>query len=98
LDIEPEIITKLDALGFRYPRPTDDITLSTHNPRKVEGLGEAIQLIHRMLRSHGFRRKGKKERISTQAGQMIVNNLLTVDGGANPRKYGGENSASPWLS
>lgn len=76
-DIEPEIITRLDTLGFRYTRLTDDITLSTNDPRRVGGLGEAIQLIHRMLSSHGFRRKGKKERISTQAGQMIVNNVLT---------------------
>ena len=76
-DVEPEIITQLAVMGFRYTRLTDDITISTNDPRAVKQLDKAIQLIHGMLRSRGFRRKGKKERISTQRGPMMVNNVLT---------------------
>lgn len=76
-DFEPEIIARLAVMGFRYTRLTDDITISTNDPRAIKRLGKAIQLIHGMLRAHGFRRKGKKERISTQRGPMMVNNVLT---------------------
>jgi len=74
---EPEIIAQLAVMGFRYTRLTDDITISTNDPRAIKKLSKAIQLIHGMLRAHGFRRKGKKERISTQRGPMMVNNVLT---------------------
>lgn len=76
-DVELEIIAQLAVMGFRYTRLTDDITISTSDLHTAKQLGKAIQLIHGMLRSHGFRRKGKKERISTQRGPMMVNNLLT---------------------
>ncbi len=76
-DIEPEVVVRLADMGFRYTRLTDDITISTNNPRAAKRLDAAIQLIHGMLRSHEFQRKGKKEKISTQRGSMIVNNVLT---------------------
>ena len=74
-DVEPEIIAQLAVMDFQYTRLTDDITISTNDPRAVKQLGKAIQLIHGMLRSRGFRRKGKKERILTQRGQMLVNTV-----------------------
>ncbi len=76
-DIEPETIIRLNAIGFRYTRLTDDITISTDDPRAAKHLSGAIQIIHGMLRSHGFQRKGKKEKVSSQSGPMIVNNVLT---------------------
>jgi hypothetical protein len=85
-DVEAEAFSKLASLGFRYTRLTDDITISSSDPRDVQHLNQAIPLIHLMLRSRGFRRKGKKERISTQRGQMIVNNVLTNQKPALPGK------------
>lgn len=76
-DVEPRVVERLEVMGFRYSRLTDDITASTLDVRNAVRLPVAIQLVHQMLRSRGFRRNGRKERVTTQRGSMIVNNVLT---------------------
>lgn len=85
-DIEPQAVDRLEGLGFRYSRLTDDITISTLDPRDAERLPNAIQIVHQMLRARGFRRNGRKERVTTQRGSMIVNNVVTNCRVALPRE------------
>jgi hypothetical protein len=84
-DIEPQTVDWLEDLGFRYSRLTDDITISTLDSRHAARLPAAIQIIHEMLRARGFRRNGRKERVTTQRGSMIVNNVVTNRRVALPR-------------
>ena len=75
-DTEPQLVKKINQLGFRYSRLTDDITISTSGNYSKQQAGRAIAEIHKFLRVNGFQMKRVKHSIRPKSSRQTVNNQL----------------------
>ena len=73
---EPELVRYLHALGYRYSRLIDDVTVSSARPLSARQKTQIISLIYAFFERDGFRPKYAKHRIYKANERMLVNNLV----------------------
>ncbi len=85
-DCEPSLVEQLAALGARYSRYVDDVTLSSASPLTPAQIDRCIALVYGMFGSRGYKPKRRKHEIARANAPMQVTKLLVNKRPALPKK------------
>lgn len=83
---EGRVVEKLAALGFRYTRYVDDITVSHVSDVPDSTISEVIGEIRRMARQQSLRLKKRKTHIARSGDRKVVTGLVVSAKVGAPRK------------
>lgn len=84
-DCEPVLVEQLAALGARYSRYVDDVTLSSANPFTPAQTDRCIALVYGMFGSRGYKAKRSKHEIVRANAPMRVTKLVVNKRPALPK-------------
>ena len=73
---EPDLVSKLQSMGFDYTRYIDDITLSSKTDKTAEELNGALSLLASMIYRYGLRFKRSKHNLVYAGQRMEVTGLV----------------------
>jgi len=83
-DVEPDVVSQLQAKGFLYTRFVDDITVSSPKQMSKEDITSVKILIYSMLTSKGFKINRQKSQIVTPANSMRVHKIIVNHANIQP--------------
>jgi hypothetical protein len=74
--IEPQLVQKLQEMGFSYSRYVDDITISSKTDQPADQIGIASAMVGRMVRRYGLQLKSSKHKLVHAGARMEVTGLV----------------------